>query len=471
MIWIKPKATATHGGPSLQADFGIRPGRGHAVFVPASILEPQARAQTPARWRDRLFSPQAPLWQLGFRPFYLLAALLACLSVPLWSLQFAGLIHPLLPGVLGHAHEMLMGYALAVILGFLFTAGQNWTGQPTPKGRALMAVASLWLAARLLAYVPMMDLSVFIPMLAPSAASDGPTAPNTIALLLAGAANLATAWLGAWGLWRALRTSDKRRNHFFVALLVAMGLASLLLHLHLALGDQALQNWHLSERAVGLLRDVVLFMIVVMGGRVIPMFSNNGVPDLRATRDPWVERVALGSTLALLAVDTLQLPQPVVLATLLVGAAAHLHRLLLWQPWGTRKNPLVWSLHLAYAWIPVHLLLRLGAQSSWFGAHLTQGLATHALTIGSIGGMTLAMMTRTALGHTGRPLRAGKAETWCYGTIHLSALLRVGVPMLAPAWLLGAVHAAALAWSLAFGLYLWAYLPRLTQARADGQPG
>src|SRR5262249_46433188 len=153
-----------------------------------------------------------------------------------------------------------------------------------------------------------------------------------------------------------------------------------------------------------------LFIMAVMGGRVIPMFTNNGIPGAKATRNPVLEKFALGSVLVLLGADLLQAPSRVIAVVALVAAAAHASRLYLWQPWQTFKTPLVWILHAAYGWIVIHLVLR---------ALVTVGLvaeppAVHALTIGAIGGMTLGMMTRTARGHTGRALTADNFEAACF---------------------------------------------------------
>ncbi len=385
-----------------------------AIFL--KIEEPRAKA-----------SKGWALWTLGFRPFYLLAALQAALMVPLWALEFSGLLPlPLMATPVRHAHEMVFGYSLAVIVGFLFTAGRNWSGQPTPTGKPLMALAALWLLARVLMFTPWAWAAL--------------------------AANVAFPWLAAWGLWRALRAGHSRRNYFFVGLLVAMGVASGVVHLsqigwlHLPAG---------LGLALGL--DIVLFMIAVMAGRVVPMFSNNGAPGLKARRDEPTEKAALASVLLLLALDALGLNGwPVALACAL-ALAAHGRRWWLWQPWGTLRQPLVWVLHAAYLWLLIHLALRGGAALGWLPA----SAATHALTVGTIGMMTLGMITRTALGHTGRPLRAGAIETSAYVALLLAALVRVFPPLLWPASLLPSVQAAALLWSLAFWLYLWRYTPML----------
>lgn len=394
------------------------------------LIQPLEPAATPPPHR-------LALWDLGFRPFYLLGALFAALSVPLWVLQFSGVIgQPWLRGPLWHAHEMVFGYTLAIVVGFLFTAGRNWSGQPTPTGPALMALAALWLAGRVLVLTPFG--------------------------LAAAAVNVAFPLLAAGGLWRALHNGGNRRNYFFVGLLVALAGAAAVLHL-------VQLQWLSLPAGQGLTvaLDMVLFIIAVMTGRVVPMFTNNGVPGARARRVPRLETLALGSVLALLAADGLGL-QGLPLAMLaMLALAAHAARWYLWQPWKTLRQPLVWVLHAAYFWLPVHLGLRAAAALGWVNA----GPATHALTVGLIGMLTLGMITRTALGHTGRPLRAGRIETAAYLAMLGAAIARVVPPLLDAAALLPAVTASAALWSLAFVLYLVRYTPLLLWPRADGQPG
>ncbi|HEX2390057.1 MAG TPA: NnrS family protein, partial [Casimicrobiaceae bacterium] len=217
------------------------------------------------------------LWNLGFRPFYLLASGFASLSILLWVGEYAGVFNSgYLRDPVWHAHEMLFGFAIAVIAGFLFTAGRNWTGQPTPTGPLLAGYALLWIAGR---------ISVLTPY------------PLTAALL-----NAAFPIAVAAGLAVPLVRSRNRRNYFFPVLLAALGVVTFVVHL------ARLGVVMMPQRAtlqIGL--DVVLFIIAVMGGRVIPMFTSNGVPGVRATRHPLIEKAALGGVLLLLAADIAQL--------------------------------------------------------------------------------------------------------------------------------------------------------------------
>jgi uncharacterized protein involved in response to NO len=213
--------------------------------------------------------------------------------------------------------------------------------------------------------------------------------------------------------------------------------------------------------------DVMLFIVCVMGGRVIPMFTNNGVPGANATRRAWLEKTALGSILAVLATDLLPLPAAVLAIVATLAAIAHFARWWLWQPWKTLRAPLVWVLHAAYLWIPIHLMLRACAALGWIPA----SPAIHALTVGTFGGMIIGMMTRTARGHTARPLRADRYEVACYAMVLLAAIVRVFVPLIAPGLMIHAVLCSAALWSAAFGLYAVRYWPILTRPRLDGQPG
>ncbi|MCE4554657.1 NnrS family protein [Roseateles cellulosilyticus] len=393
--------------------------------------------------RLQLEEPQAApprggaLFALGFRPFYMLASVFAALSVPLWALQFSGLLpHAYLAGPLWHAHEMLFGFTLAVVVGFLFTAGRNWTQQPTPTGLLLAALAALWLAARVLVLTPW----------APAAAV------ANVAFPLAAAAALAVPFLKA----------GNRRNYFFIGLLVLLAGAAAGFHLQQLGVIDASPRW-----AVQVAMDVMLFIVAVMAGRVVPMFTNNGVPGAGAAKRPGVEKAALSLVLAIAVADLLGLRGWPLAVVACAAAVAHAWRWLLWRPWNTRRVPLVWVLHLAYAWVPVHLLLRGLGEVGW----VSPSLATHALTAGAIGGLVIGMMTRTALGHTGRPLKAGRPETVAYIAVLLAALTRVAVPLLQPAWTLTAVQVSAALWSAGFAIYAVSYWPVLSRPRVDGLPG
>lgn len=377
------------------------------------------------------------LWHLGFRPFYLLASVFAAASVALWTLQYTGwLRHAYLAGPLAHAHEMLFGYTLAVVTGFLFTAVRNWTGRPTPTGAVLAAIAALWLAGRVLVLTPYGWSAAVVNVAFPIAVAVGIGIP--------------------------LFRSGNRRNYFFVGLLAMLAVALAAIHLA-QLGVIALPGWV----GIGIALDAILFLMAVMAGRVVPMFTNNGVPGAGAQRHPAVERAALGSVLALLVADAAGVAEPILIALLSLAALAHTARLALWRPWNTLRTPLVWVLHVAYAWIVIHLVLRTLAQLDV----LATPLATHALTIGAIGMLTIGMMTRTARGHTGRPLVADRYEVACYVLILAAAVVRVFGPVISPSAYMGTVAVSAILWSGGYALYAVRYWPVLARTRLDGKPG
>ena len=365
----------------------------------------------------------AALFALGFRPLYLLAGAYAALGVPIWTLQYLDwrpIVDPL-----WHAHEMLFGYAFAVIAGFLLTAVRAWTGVPTPAGAALAAIAALWLCARVLAF---------------------------FSLPAAALADAAFALALAWGIGRPL-VASRNRNWFFILLVLALGAASI-----------AFQTLPRAALATGL--DLVLLVMAIIGGRVIPGFTNNAIPGAGARRVLWLEHASIGSVLLVLALDLFNTGQAASIASL-VAAAIHAARLALWAPLGTRAKPILWILHLSYAWIVVHLALRGCA-----GFGLVPGtLATHALTIGAIGGLTIGMMTRTARGHTARPLVAGRAEIAAYVLVQLAAAVRVFLPLVLPSAYVAAVALSAVLWSAAFAVFVIVYYPILSRPRLDGQPG
>ena len=330
---------------------------------------------------------------------------------------------------------MLFGYAMAVIAGFLFTAVRNWTNRPTPRGALLAGFALLWIAGRVLVLTPFALAAAIV----------------NAAFPLAVAAAIAVPLVG----------SGNKRNYFFIALLAGCGVAALCFHLALT----GAIEWP-ARASLAAALDVVLFIVAVVAGRVIPMFTNNAIPGAGATRKVFLERFSLACILALLAADLFGLEAAAAIVAG-VGAIAHAWRLALWHPLRTLRTPLVWILHASYAWIAIHLAMR--ALSLVATAPGT--LAVHALTLGVIGGMTLGMMTRTARGHTGRLLAAGGAEVACYLLVQGAALVRVFGGWLLPQHYLATVTLAALLWSAGFLVYFIRYLPILALPRVDGKPG
>lgn len=379
-----------------------------------------------------------PLLRLGFRPFYLGAALFALLAVPVWVAVFTGQaqLDLAIAPMLWHAHEMLFGFAIAVIVGFLLTAGQAWTGLPTPKGAALGSLAALWLPARLSAIVAPYAVYALLDVL----------------LLPAVAAIFATVLLRA----------RNKRNLPLAGILVLLALANICFHLA-ATGVVALSPLQPLHAALGL----IVLIECVIAGRVIPNFTANATPGLRIVPNPRLGWWAVGVTALALALWVFAPPSP---ATGIALVAAGLLQWLRQSQWGVRSTlhrPILWILHLSYAWIGLGCML-LGLAA--FGA-IAASSGLHALAVGATGGLIIGMITRTARGHTGRPLQVGRAETLAYLLVMLAAVLRVLLPIAAPQAFVLWLVLAAVAWSAAFGIYAWIYTPWLLRARVDGKAG
>lgn len=381
---------------------------------------------------------RSALFTLGFRPFYLLAAAFAAISVPVWLLEYSGTIPQggYLSGLIWHSHEMLFGFAIAVMTGFLLTAVRNWTNLPTPAGATLMLLAALWFAARILVA----------------------TGPGGLAAIVDAAFLPAVAL----GIGVPLVRSRNRRNYFFIGLLLLLAAVNASFHL----GTLGVIAGHgtLMLRA-GLY--VVVVIVSVMGGRVIPSFTANAMPGVRIVRPAWLERAAI-AVLVLAFVALLAWPVSTQGAVLCAGAAAlHLWRQALWAPLATRGKPILWILHLSYLWIPAGLLLYAAAAMT---AAVPASAALHALSLGAVGGMIIGMITRTARGHTGRPLQASAPEVAAYALVHLAALTRVLGAILLPQRHFESLVASAALWSAAFAIYCVVYFPILTRPRADSRP-
>lgn len=378
-----------------------------------------------------------PLLRLAFRPFFLGACLLAALVVPLWLLALGGLTGEWQPAggwLAWHRHELLFGFGLAIIAGFLLTAVQTWTGRAGLSGTPLAVLAALWLAARAgwLLNVPM-------PLLA----------------VLELSFPLAVAGVMGWTLWKVRQT----RNYPIVLVLVLLALAD-----GLSLSDPALQR---QSVLTGLW--LVAAMMGLIGGRVIPFFTQRGLGRAEAVKPwPWLDHLLLsGSILVALLYANGWALMPNLWVGVLFAALGlgHLLRWLRWQDRGLWRVPLLWSLHLAYAWLA---LACLGMALWHFGAAFNPSLAVHALTIGAMAGLILAMITRVSLGHTGRPLQPPPGMTLAFALLNLACVCRVWLVLV---WPLAALWLAGLCWSIGVGLYVWRYGPMLWQARVDGHPG
>jgi uncharacterized protein involved in response to NO len=380
---------------------------------------------------------------LGFRPFYALAGVFAMVSILFWLLSFSGVFHTgsYLRGIFWHSHEMVFGFAIAVMAGFLLTAVRNWTGLPTPTGLVLAALAAVWLAGRLLIITapPLLAAFVdvaFVPMLA-------------VAIAL------------------PIIRSRNQRNYKIIVLLVLISIANFAYHLA-SLGP--LPSW-LAYTTVITAIDLITILFAIVAGRVIPAFTRNAIPESAPRQIGWLEFLSFGSLVLIIVArvssDWVPVLSMIPTVLLVIAAVSHAYRLALWQPQLTVSNPLLWMMPVAYSWLPIALFLRALAQYSLVG----EAVWIHALTTGAISGLMLAMMMRSALGHTGRPLVAGGMEMGAFLVLQLAAIVRVMAGLFSEAHYLQVVVASGILWVLAFGLFLTRYLPMLVRPRIDGKPG
>ena len=378
-----------------------------------------------------------PWLRLAFRPFYLGAALLATLVVPIWVAVFLGAFKwaPPAIGLHWHAHEMVFGFAIAVIVGFLMTAGKTWTGLATPRGPTLGFLILLWLSARVASLV----------------------APYEVFAVL----DLALLPIVGLIFLRLLIRSRNWRNVPLALILLLLSLVNLSFHLS-ATGVVDIAPMRSLYAGLGF----VVMVECVIAGRVVPFFTATAL-NIKIEPMIWLERTVLAATaLGLILWVSGQFGS---LAVIALGLASVLNftRQVRWHPLATLGRPIVWILHFSYFWLSVGLSLLALAQIGW----ITTSHGVHALAVGATGGLIMGMMTRTSRGHTGRALQVDTLEIAAYLLIMLAAVLRVLLPMASPSTYAFALVGSALAWSAAFLLFLWRYTPWLMSTRADGKDG
>lgn len=397
-----------------------------------------------------LLQPGQPAAQLvkpailgkGFRPFFLLAGLQAALAMPLWLAMLGGAKAP--PAYFGgpfwHAHEMIFGFALAVIAGFLLTAIGNWTSRETATGGLLAALAALWLVGR---------LAVFF--------ADQLPRPLPAVLDLAFLPALAVVCA------RPMVATQNKRNYQFVAMLALLFAGNLGMHLG-ALGVWA----EGARKGAWLAVYVVIAMIVVMTARVVPMFTRNATGQKAIRNLPKLDVAAIvGVVLSALA-DLATLDERLVAA---LCAATGLMVLARMAPWGTLHtfgNSLLWILHAGHAFVGLGFLLR-GAV--WLTPALPATAALHAFTAGAIGCLTLGMMARVSLGHSGRMLAVKPIVGVAFGAVVLAALLRVFGPLGGNVAYRHSMNTAGGLFAFGFLVFVVIFAPILLAPRVDGKPG
>lgn len=383
-----------------------------------------------------------PMWRLAFRPFFLAGSFFAMLAIPLWVATWTGIWQGFQPtgGWLSwHRHEMLFGFAMAIVAGFLLTAGQTWTGQPGVSGKKLMVLAGVWLLARL-GWLFGLPLALMIPL---------------DLMFMFGLTGLMV---------RMLWVVRQKRNYPIIAVLTLMISANVMVLCGIALSDDGLQR---QGTLAGLW--LVATLMAIIDGRVIPFFTQRGLGHTTAVKPlGWLDVALLvGSGLiAVLYAAGVASQQNLLLGVLFLAiAAGHLLRLVRWHDAAIWRVPLLWSLHLAMLW----LVVAAAGLALWnFGLLDSSSPSLHALSVGSMSGLILAMIARVTLGHTGRSLALPSGIIGAFVLLNLGAASRV---FLSGQWPIMGLWLAATCWAVAFALYIWRYAPMLVSARVDGNPG
>lgn len=376
------------------------------------------------------------LWQLAFRPFFLFGTLQAALAVARWLLFLNGLGPA--PGfgdpIIWHAHEMLFGFASAIVVGFVLTASQNWTGLRGVHGWKLKLVFGLWALARLAYLWP-------LPSGAALAAVDLAFYPVAAILLVP--------------YFRDPELKVERVFYVFFGLLFGGDLIVQLDWLGVWPGHARL--------GLRLALDTILLVIVFMGGRVIPFFTESSIAKSQPKTRRWVEIASHATAALFLAADVLAPESAVLRVAAAAAALAHFLRLAGWQVRRIRRIPLLWVLHLAYLWLVVGFALH--------AVPAPRNLATHAFTVGCVGILILGMVSRVSLGHTGRRLHPSVAIVVGYVLLSISALTRVLVPLVFPSAYQVELLVSGALWCAAFAIFVICYAPMLLTPRIDGRPG
>lgn len=378
--------------------------------------------------------------QKGFRPFFLLGGLLGAGLIPWWAFRYDAALtgEPGLEGISWHSHEMIFGFTCAVLAGFLLTAVENWTKRTTAKGVLLAVLVGLWAIGRLVGV-------------------------GGVAATIAGMAELSFLPLLTVVLAIPLILSSSKRNYQLLALLPLLWLCDA--HHHLRASGLLPQSFLRSDLVAV---DLIVVILIIITGRIVPLFTRNALEDDRVRAIPALNIAATVAALLVAIVEVLA-PSSVIMAVVagLAGLLV-LVRSLTWGGHRTLSKPILWVLHLGYSWIWIGLLLKAASAA---GFMIPPSAATHALTAGAIGTLTLGMMSRVTLGHTGRELRVSPLMTVGYAAVTAAAVIRVFGPWFRADLTATMLTVSAWCWAAAFLIFVVVNATYLVTPRPDGKAG
>lgn len=384
------------------------------------------------------FSTQSPGWQLAFRPFFLFGSLWGALVILYWALAFNGYLPVLshLGPIHFHTHEMIFGFSAAIIVGFLFTASQNWTGQRGVHGRKLQLLFLSWLVGRMASLTSLWHVAL--------------------------AADFIFLSSSAIFLFHFLRMKEQNRNKIFPLILGFFVFFDIILHIPHFVADL------ITARSSYLFSlGLVMLVITIMGGRVIPFFTQRGVAGATPRRVMPLEILVISTTFFVFSFELFHFQGPVASVIAFTSAIAHFTRWILWQPWKSRTTPILWILHISYLWFVPGMIFK--------GLHFLQVLpetfAIHSFTVGVLSSIVLGMISRVSLGHTGRPLKAAHTMVVAYLMIQSAAFVRVFTPLIWPVHTSSSYIISGGLWFCAFMIFVLTYAEALLSPRADGRAG
>ena len=386
-----------------------------------------------------------PILRLAFRPLFLGGTLFSVIAIVWWLYFWLNPFNwsPYGGPVWWHGHEMLFGFGAAIVVGFLLTAVQSWTGVIGIRGKPLAALVLMWLSGRLL-------------LAFGSGLPDGLIVAADVSYLLFAAIAMAYPVIKV----------KQWRNLMFVPILFVFALLNMASHWGVITEQPqlAVQSLHAT---------IMLFVLIIsiVGGRVIAAFTANTMGNQRAQPMQWLEAVSIISIVFMLVIAFYgfsNVPSALLLIVSGVAALANGWRFLRWGFQHSWSDPMLWSLHLAYTFIPLGFIA-LALHS--VGLLDNVSAALHGFTVGSIGGMILAMISRVTLGHTGRPLNPHKLVPLAFVFILSAAIVRVVLPAWLPELTNWGIGLAGVLWVFAYGIYIFFYAPMLLTTRADGNPG
>lgn len=384
---------------------------------------------------------QYPIFALGFRAFFALAGLFALLLIALWSSIYKGVLvtDNYYPTTYWHAHEMLLGYSVAVIAGFLLTAVKNWTGEQTAQGSQLLGLCLLWVYGRI---VPFYSELI----------------PDTLIALI----DFSFLPTLAYFIAQPLIKSGQFKNLFFIALLLLMAFGNACIHAEVL-------GYYENSAALGLdiVVAIIMMIILVIAGRVFPFFTERGIKGVMAMRNPVLDGLAIASGALVFILLIADITGMLLTIAAFSAVVVNILRVSGWYDPRIWYVPLLWVLYMGYAWIIVgFIFVGLGSLDV-----IPVYVATHAFTVGGIGVLTLGMMARVSLGHTGRAMKASNTIAFAFALINFAALFRVLLPTLLPDWYASLLVVSVYCWLAAFSLFVVIYTPILSSVRVDGKEG